>query len=1197
MKKRNIICLVFLLVIMFAYENVSAKVTWQLGGQWDTAREKYFTQNCKLSYSPTTVKVRFSINGQEKYGTIYKHSDGNFVYFCLNPRKGGTQNYSMFENFRVGDADYEFKVNGTVHSSFNVSTQNLFKNIVYWYINYNSKYGNEAYFYAQTAIWYIAENHLTSMDQSELKEGLRSAYLTSLCSAYESDLRVSLSNPDFSCNCFKSQPGTSDFNKYCKKTIKESELENRSEILLVNNGQMRKENSQKGPNDTYKYLSLTDYEKKISRIAKRKVDDFDGFVDDMIDEMMNRYSANTGTLYLYFFEPISNPLSNQLLIGLFGCRTAQNSCSSDIKKLLTTFPNVNTRNVGNNNYWSQLQIIQNKYKTAIPASRLNIAEFVANPYCKVSCESDVEFYKSLLSTNSPSAPAFYAELQTLYPGVLKGDANDPYCENTSSSCEIDLEKYKQLKLTDPDKAVQLFLEMQMKYPEFNKDEINPRCDTPDPYKCDAYISMADCDFTSVITGFEMKDTSVERCWKELDISFNTDTIQETSKWKEASNEFCDVYCYEEFKSQFPGGKTNIKAGQQFFWGLDQPSGYFGNISATRKCYTKNIKYEDWIVEFQKNEIYIIQKYNTIVAKRKFNLQTPTEGDECQLAHPDACEETPGGDTCLVPCNADALREWCGSCSCDGKNDPNCGKDGDPCKGLCGGGSACCGGAGKSDPNPCGKCSSGYNWSGNQCYETGKYCVRAATDYISNTGLTNISYTSDDIKGSQGEVKKCYKTTVDCGSDTVKGELTVSITTEETELTKALLKRKELITKITSCQSNEFINVGTIYDYQTKVVLTYQDPTDKSKNRNISGDVAFRVSPSKQFSMTPGVQYGPILIGCAKLYSDNGQTDIEDVNTELYRCNDDYSITIIRYNDYTWDFSGQWDYYYDSELFTWKYLKENGLTYNTRTYNEKYTDFYSHNGTYGFVTAWSLVTGFYTFGEVKVNTFGNYYNGKGHFDELFKENNNGDDTYTYSCPFHIENEFYGSECHFDCDFITKECKVTADSPEYCDDEVGGIDVVYRVIELNKDTTVSFPGIVGTGRKQGTNWATFISERVEKFNNIMNYSNIYKKNTIYSIDLTPSLMQEIRTDNQKYRKEGKDPYTVMRYPDNTKKIVCDGNAPKDQTCASKWLSSLSSRGILTGIYGSIKDTDERLARIKTDKNSNAASGGKTVAVGGA
>ena len=121
--------------------------------------------------------------------------------------------------------------------------------------------------------------------------------------------------------------------------------------------------------------------------------------------------------------------------------------------------------------------------------------------------------------------------------------------------------------------------------------------------------------------------------------------------------------------------------------------------------------------------------------------------------------------------------------------------------------------------------------------------------------------------------------------------------------------------------------------------------------------------------------------------------------------------------------------------------------------------------------------------------------------------------------------------------------------------------------------------------------------------MTYNNVYDGGPIYSIDLTPSLIQEIRADNATYRnhKDGEtkkpmDPYTSMKYTNGDKKYLCSDDTTKNQTCASEWLSTLSQRGLLTGEFGEIKDTKTRLEAIRKAKDSTEASGTKNVTVVG-
>ena len=108
---------------------------------------------------------------------------------------------------------------------------------------------------------------------------------------------------------------------------------------------------------------------------------------------------------------------------------------------------------------------------------------------------------------------------------------------------------------------------------------------------------------------------------------------------------------------------------------------------------------------------------------------------------------------------------------------------------------------------------------------------------------------------------------------------------------------------------------------------------------------------------------------------------------------------------------------------------------------------------------------------------------------------------------------------------------------------GIDVIYRVIDLDNP----FPGLDGQTRLPGLNWSinnTYV-DRYITHNRGVNTEEVYSKEPMYSITLTPSLIQSIRN----YNKEN---------DLNDFKLVCNNG----EDCRSIYLRELIENGHVTG-----------------------------------
>ncbi len=198
----------------------------------------------------------------------------------------------------------------------------------------------------------------------------------------------------------------------------------------------------------------------------------------------------------------------------------------------------------------------------------------------------------------------------------------------------------------------------------------------------------------------------------------------------------------------------------------------------------------------------------------------------------------------------------------------------------------------------------------------------------------------------------------------------------------------------------------------------------------------------------------------------------------------------------------------------------------------------------------------------------------HFDMLLQKVF-GSTKLKYGCPFRIINELFGNDCKYEEDSMGN-LVLTDDSPAYCDPKdddkvesgdpdpnddpdnpynrrryIRDIDVVFRVIDLISSTNITpnknvvdnaFPGILGTGRIRGRNWAKLTDSEVE---DVLS-EDIYRKEPMYSLELNTTNIRYIRELNRQARSasgtyNAADPYTEMRMFDNDNDIENISNLP--------------------------------------------------------
>lgn len=343
-----------------------------------------------------------------------------------------------------------------------------------------------------------------------------------------------------------------------------------------------------------------------------------------------------------------------------------------------------------------------------------------------------------------------------------------------------------------------------------------------------------------------------------------------------------------------------------------------------------------------------------------------------------------------------------------------------------------------------------------------------------------------------------------------------------QYTGALTNRTTISNNIKACYTG---NVP--YNNTTKVTINFSDPLGF---RNISTTLNSSGNSSTSQNTNLCTVKQELTYNCAGSGCTVGYTPFVDCSGEG------------QYAE--WNMSASYNYYYTSE-FMWNSVKDTNDIVRASGSSGLY---YSIG--YGLPTSLSLPNGYYGL-SATVTGFGH----NGHF-------NNITNTYDYnSCTYKVVNELFGTDCKYDSNGT-----LTSNSPFYCDPQedsvvrgtVKGIDLVYRIVSFDN----MFPSIDGDGRVPGSNWATVIGTSM--YNSITTNDIVYDSEPMYQIELTPALISEIRADNEKYRENGKDPYTSYEASTGSnKEIKCVTNHTIDGTyCVSEFLTELMTENILTG-----------------------------------
>ena len=623
---------------------------------------------------------------------------------------------------------------------------------------------------------------------------------------------------------------------------------------------------------------------------------------------------------------------------------------------------------------------------------------------------------------------------------------------------------------------------------------------------------------------------------EKNIAYKIDSDKIASKDDNlSSSKYCDVYCWESLYATMPNEPAPVKyvwngfipTGRLFFWGTDYGKKEFANFQVQRICWSKNIDYDQFKTDWYNNENSIAQEYANYLARKDYNEKNSgvEKGDKCCYGGSYTSEETTstcirGSGTCPAS-----------GCKCEDTHTPYTQ-------------------AWLNETCTCTSskqvCSSGTegNWY-NKKESEAKYTSVTGTTFTGKSGKA-----SDICALSEPEASKF---TVSNSTDTLKAYIS---------------NRNTLKNSIRACQSTITVNTSTIYKHTATIELVDNFNLGLCDTRGVCGeDLKLTRNIENESIETNRVPNGSFAVGC---------TDVGEFNSGN-PCAEDGGTTIPTYDkrEYEWDYKATESFVF-GEKFHFYAQADTDFVANR--------DYHTENFEYGVAVANGLIydvgTGIPTFIErysghfditVNMSKLGN----DGHFDKVATSSKEkyGYDLTNYACPYDLAK------------IIVEYCPPT--DPKYpCEDdccEKGtcpcGISIIYRIIEMGEgDQKKIFPGNSGNGRKPGENWATFITNNFEKFKRITTTSKIYGRKPLYTIELSPTLIGEIRRDNNSYRGNNMDPYTSYKDTNGKYKITCTkGN---DKTCTSEYITSLITKGRITGLLA-INDSNKRRESIEKYK----------------
>ena len=575
--------------------------------------------------------------------------------------------------------------------------------------------------------------------------------------------------------------------------------------------------------------------------------------------------------------------------------------------------------------------------------------------------------------------------------------------------------------------------------------------------------------------------------------------------KYKNNSYCKIYCWESLELYLPqepqpkGYLKPIQAGREFWWGVNSSS--FATMETKKICWAKDIKYSQFESDWANNESDILQKYANYQAQVKYNEQTDVKkGSDCCVGNKTHKEK---GTSCSSP-----YRYSNGKCIHNKQPGEGCHPGASEIN------ATTCEGPSPDEIDVCDD-----DAKGNEYY------------------LDEASYTYGGKTGKSNQVKKCATSAPsasdlhDSGEESKRKDAVQSAINERTKIYKA----------IRSCQSDELVNASTIYTYGTEI--TINDNSDL--NLSGKGVKTYKLVRNDYGSLDPSES---VLNGRTSVLACNSIPDGFSAPTND-PCKGGSSYEVQNYSTYKWNYNGGSNFNYPSS-FSFIASMESDTIYSIETVpaTEELARLLglTFDAGMGIPTYINKAKGKFKI-DVSIKNLGSMKDGKAHFEDLTKDQKLYDfNIEKYGCSYDLANVIY--------------CPPGTGDPD-CPGGGSGISIVYRIIEMaSGDKAKVFPGREGndgsTSRRIGSNWASFVYN--EKFKKITSTGEIYGKDPLYSIELTPTLISEIRRNNNSYRNSSLDPYTSFRDLNNNFKIECTHDNGELKSCTSNYITDLIKRG---------------------------------------
>ena len=380
--------------------------------------------------------------------------------------------------------------------------------------------------------------------------------------------------------------------------------------------------------------------------------------------------------------------------------------------------------------------------------------------------------------------------------------------------------------------------------------------------------------------------------------------------------------------------------------------------------------------------------------------------------------------------------------------------------------------------------------------TGKKTCRTTNKKGSNKGVINRKKFESDFIKIEEDINNSYNEYL---SAKKSNKPATEIASLKENVDKLIKNRESMINKIKSCSE-----YAVKYSFSPTLYFKYDEPVYgneeiklKKDTNTVKSEIYYQGGNSINSTSSKGTAY----LDNKKLlkYSCNVKDGCKKIIEDYYPLTDWFEKTVLKNINYSLP-----DNYY-------RYIsKENGRSYHKKEdAGKNYVDV----GYSNLPIHYSTTPGDYEF-NIRIESLGdgNKFN-KFIFDKkLYNGKLIYDKDMSYSCTYKVscDNLIMINKC----DEVKKYCnKDESKETISCDDtNKEGINVIYRPISMFPNTI--FLNMDGTSRIPGHNWNNedLIKDFITNNRSVSNYD-VYKLDPMYTIELTPTKIKEIRDYNKK------------------------------------------------------------------------------------